>query len=156
MSQKDKEQRQADRAARAGEAATKPRPDAPVHNHVNPVFDTKPLPPMDGVLLLKLAELGNRVRMLIGGRMMTVELTDYEIDSDTYDGEAHSNRKLDQESLPIVRDVHGIVFYPHPTRPDYAFQAVRPGQDESVLINIANASIATRQAAREPVNEVSE
>lgn len=147
MTDKD---RQAKRDARAGEAASKPRPDAPAHDHVNPTFNTAPLPSMNGALLLKLAELGNRVRVLIGGRMMTVELTDYEVDSDTYDGEAHSNRKMDQESLPIVRDVHGIVFFPHPTRPDYAFQCVRPGQDESVLINIANASIAARQATREP------
>lgn len=115
------------------------------HNHPDPVFKTDPLPPMDAAILLKHKELGGDVRMLVGGRMMTVRLTDYEADSDTYDGSGESNRKLDQETLPIVRDVHGIVFFPHPTRPDYAFQCVRCGEDESVLINIANASIADRQ-----------
>lgn len=77
-------------------------------------------------------------RALIGGHMQTIFLTDYHIDNDTYDGEAHRNRKTGDEQTPVVTSVTGLRPYPYAERPDYSFQFVECGEDEQPLLDIAD------------------
>jgi hypothetical protein len=129
--------------------ATRPADQQPVetvHNHANPTFATKPLPPQPPELLAGQVLLGKPVRAMIGGHMSTIFLTDYEADSETYDGLLIRCRSMDtNDKTPDLKAVTGLRAYPYTARPDYAFQFILPGEDESVLINIANASIAMRQ-----------
>lgn len=86
----------------------------------------------------KLALLGLTVRASIGGHMATIILTDYDLSNETYDGLLIRNRSLNTtDTVPHFEAVHGLRAYPFKDRQDYAFQFVRPGDDESVLINIA-------------------
>lgn len=93
-------------------------------------------------VLEKLKKLGQCVRMQLAGHRVTVLLTDYDLSSDTYHGEAHRNYSMNtDEKTPVVESVHGIRFYPYDARPNYAFQCVPCGEDEQPLIDIARGNM---------------
>ena len=101
----------------------------------------------------ELSILGQPVRALVGGRMMTVILTDYDSSSSSYNGVAITvGKSLDVATNPgnvngiEFRPVRGLREYPYTERPSYAFQFVYPGDDESVLLSIGqtNADNATQ------------
>lgn len=120
------------------------------------------LPPQSGDQLAGQALLGRSVRALVAGRMQTILLTDFDLSSGSYWGVAiRTNPGEDEaESLtgvpnfPKFTAVSGLRCYPFNERPDYAWQFVFPGVDESVLINIAAANMPQAQPA--PVEEVTE
>lgn len=88
-----------------------------------------------------LSLLGSPARMLVGGRMLTVKLTDWEEADQTYYGSSETNRSLDNDvELPQVKSLTGLRPYPYAARPDYAFQFVAPGEDESVLLAIGQGN----------------
>jgi len=90
----------------------------------------------------KLQLLGQPVRACLEGHMVTVFITDYDPSSDSYNGESHRNYSMNTgENPPIVKSVPGLRPYPYTERPDYAFQFVRPGEDESVLLAIAQNNV---------------
>jgi hypothetical protein len=93
--------------------------------------------------LEKLASLGKPVRLLLGGRMMTGFLIDYDESSDSYNGIAFSvGKSIDvSDPQPIERTFRGARKYPYAERPNYAFQFVFPGEDEQPLLNIAQGNI---------------
>lgn len=96
------------------------------------------LPPQSAELKAAQALLGHPVRASIGGHMATIFLTDYDIESDTYYGLLVRCRSMEaKEPMPHFEAVTGLRPYPYEVRPDYAFQFVVPGVDESPLINIA-------------------
>lgn len=98
----------------------------------------QPLAPQPAGMRAGQSLLGKAVRALIGGRMQTILLTDYDQSSDSYWGEAvRCNPGEGDEKVPIHTAVSGLRPYPYADRPDYSFQFVEPGADESVLINIA-------------------
>ena len=97
----------------------------------------------------KIAAMATPKRMLVGGRMMTVFLTDYEPSSDSYYGEAHTNRSIDvgdADKAPLVRKVTGARPYPTLDRPDYSFQFVELGEDEQPLLDIAIGNLPSNRA----------
>lgn len=103
--------------------------------------EVKPLAPFTKEQLTALSILGLAVRACIGGHMATVFLTDYDESNGTYDGLLVRNRSMNtSDTVPHLEAVHGLRAYPYEARPDYAFQFVHPGNDESVLINIAQAN----------------
>jgi hypothetical protein len=90
----------------------------------------------------KLKLLGQPVRMQLEGHLTTVFLTDYDESSDSYYGESHRNFSMNMgEKLPVVNPVRGLRPYPYTFRPNYAFQFVLPGEDEQVLIDIAQGNV---------------
>jgi hypothetical protein len=100
--------------------------------------EVTPLPPQGEDLKAAQALLGLPVRACVGGHMATVFLTDYDIESVSYHGLLVRNRSMNTDNVvPHLEAVHGLRAYPYSARPDYAFQFVKPGDDESVLINIA-------------------
>lgn len=96
-----------------------------------------PLAPQTPEMLAPAKLLGQPVRALIDGRMQTIFLTEYEAGG-TYWGMAVRNNPAEgNEKMPKFTPVSGLRPYPYAERPDYRFQFVSPGEDESVLINIA-------------------
>lgn len=103
--------------------------------------EVKPLDPQPLELRNGQALLGQPVRASVGGHMATVFLTDYDESNGTYDGLLIRNRSMDtRDTVPHFEAVHGLRPYPYDERPDYAFQFVKPGTSEHVLINIARAN----------------
>lgn len=103
--------------------------------------EATPLPGQPEELLLAQSWLGHPVRASIGGHMATIFLTDFDIESQSYHGLLVRNRSMDvADKVPHFEAVHGLRPYPYAERPDYAFQFITPGQDESILINIAQAN----------------
>ena len=94
----------------------------------------------------KLALLGKPIRILLGGRMMTGFLTDHDESSDSYNGVAWSaGKSIDvSDPQPIQRTFRGARQYPYTARPDYAFQFVFPGDDESPLLALGQANADTQ------------
>ena len=81
--------------------------------------------------------LGRGVRACLG-RMQTVVLSNYDLVTDTYwGGVENANPAEGDEAFQDGQKVSGLRRYPYAARPDYAFQFVLPGEDESVLVNIA-------------------
>lgn len=103
------------------------------------------LPPQSDEQKAGQALCGKPVRMFIGGHMMTVRLTDFDLSSNSYHGIGERAFAMADEKLPVVEVVHGARAYPTSDRPDYAWQFVEPGADESVLINIAHNNLVSRQ-----------
>lgn len=104
-----------------------------------------PLPEQSAEQLAGQALCGKPVRMLVGAHMETVILTDFDIASNSYHGTAIRSFSMEAgEKVPIIEAVHGARPYPTTDRPNYSFQFVHPGDDESVLINIAQSNIANR------------
>jgi hypothetical protein len=104
-----------------------------------------PLPTQPKELLIAQKLLGQAVRASVGGHMATIWLTDYDIGSNSYAGLLVRNVSMNVgDTVPHFEAVHGLRPYPYDERPDYAFQFITPGTDESVLINIAQAN-AVRQ-----------
>lgn len=128
----------------------KPKPERePGVANVPPVVprptEVKPLDPQPFELRGAQSSLGQPVRACVGGHMATVFLTDYDESNGTYDGLLVRNRSMDtRDPVPHFEAVHGLRPFPYTARPDYSFQFVGPGADESVLINIAQAN-AVRQ-----------
>lgn len=88
---------------------------------------------------------GRAVRMMVGAHMETVFLTDFDLSSNSYHGLAVRSFSMNTgENPPIFEAVHGARQYPTTERPAYAFQFVFPGEDESVLINIAHDNLVQR------------
>jgi hypothetical protein len=98
--------------------------------------------------------LGQLVRGMVGGRMMTILLTDYDVSSDSYDGVAITLKQLDSNSSTLTEQIgqllHGDVLirpargyrqFPYTTRPDYVKQFVLVGEDEQPLIDLAQADV---------------
>lgn len=148
MTDKD---RQAKRDARAVEAG-KPREMPPTHNHANVQRQTPAeaaaadQPPDTEVIKAARALLGQPVRALVGGHMETIILSDYDESSDSFYGLTIRCISIDTHDIvPDLKAMGGLRAYPYTERPDYAFQFVKPGQDESVLRNLAR-----HNAAREP------
>lgn len=111
------------------------RPDVPRPTEVNP------LPPQSDELRKGQSLLGSHVRASIGGHMLTIELTDYDVSNNTYFGLAVRCRSIDSsEQVPVFHAVKGLRPYPYDLSPKADFQFVLPGEDESVLINIAQAN----------------
>ncbi len=89
---------------------------------------------------------GKAVRMLVGAHMETVFLTDYDASSNSYHGIAIRNFSMNTgENPPVFEAVHGARPYPTTDRPNYAWQFIAAGDDESVLINIAHDNLAERE-----------
>lgn len=113
-------------------------PDLP--DQIERPHEITPLPPQPATLRAGIALIGQGpVRVLIGGHMQTVFLTDYDESSNTYDGLAircHSGESSDK--LPVLTPVHGLRPYDGASNKD--FQFVIPGVDESPLINLAQAN----------------
>jgi len=129
--------------------AKQPQPSQPAMPGV-PATVPRPTPeqtgqtaPFTGEQKSPLALLGKAVRASIGGHMATIILTDYDLSDATYDGLLIRNRSMNStDVVPHFEAVHGLRPYPYAARPNYAFQFVLPGEDESVLINIAQANAA--------------
>jgi len=103
------------------------------------------LPPQSDEQKAGQALCGEAVRMLIGGHMTTVFLTDFDLSSNSYHGVAIRSFAMADEKVPVIEAVHGARPYPTTDRPNYAFQFVAPGDDESLLINIAHKNLVDRQ-----------
>lgn len=108
------------------------------------------LPPQPAHLLSGIQRIGDHphVRCVVGGRVMTVELTDYDETNDTLSGVAKTVVHLDSGEPDVVTHaIRGLRPYPQPLRGDRAvdFQYVLCGQDESPLLNIANANAHAAQ-----------
>lgn len=123
----------------------KPAEPDPVHNlpQGGPPAGSIPtqestLPPQSADLQGAHGILGRPVRAVVGGRVMTVFLVDYDVGSGTYNGIAGTVVALDVDQVGVQwRPVYGLRAYPYVERPAYSFQFVWPGQDESPIINIA-------------------
>lgn len=99
----------------------------------------------------KLKLLGTFVRMQIGGHAVTVLITDYNLSNDSYHGELHRNISMNTgEKTPVVQSVHGIKMYPFEPQPKYAFQAVRCGEDEQPLLDIAQFNADNSRGTPDP------
>lgn len=122
--------------AKQKESTLQPRrPDVPRPSEV------KPLPRQSNELLKGQARLGERVRASIGGHMVTIFLTDFDVSNGTYFGLAVRCRSMDSsEQVPVFHAVKGLRPYPYEASPNADFQFVLPGENESVLINIAQAN----------------
>jgi hypothetical protein len=101
-------------------------------------------------------------RMLVGGRMMTVFLTDLDTSSDSFNGFAVTvGKSLDTDQAKQAGFINGIEFrpvrgarpYPYSERPNYAFQFVEMGEDESPLLAIGQANVGTAPTQAETVEE---
>lgn len=128
----------------------------------------------------KLGILGRPVRVLIGSRMTTVSLIDYDASDDSYNGAAFVDgtirvaviggtegvsAKIGGQQfganewllVPTVR-VQGLRPYPVkiPGRENEAFQFVYPGEDEQPLIDIANQDVHSTTPEPGTVTEVVE
>jgi hypothetical protein len=106
--------------------------------------------------------LGKAVRMLVGGRMMSVWLSDWDSSSSSYNGFAVTvGKSLDTDQSKQAGFINGIEFrpvrgarpYPYSERPNYAFQFVEVGDDESPLLAIGQANVGTAPAPAETVEE---
>lgn len=94
-----------------------------------------------------LAMLGKPVRASIGGHMLTIFLTDFDVSNGTYWGLGVRNRTMDSsERAPIFSPVKGLRPYPYKQMPEYAFQFVQPGDlaGEQALLEIARANSKKR------------
>jgi len=97
--------------------------------------------------------LGQTVRANIGGHMTTILLTDYDDSDDSYFGLAIRCRSMNSnEKPPVFEAVPGLRQYPTADRPDYSFQFVVAGEDESPLLAIAqkNADATLEQVGGRP------
>lgn len=90
------------------------------------------------------------VRAFIAGRMQTVFLTDFDPNDETFHGFAARSFDAQGQQLPILTPVHGLRPYPYNERPDYSFQFVICGEDESVLLDIANRNSRLPQDFNSP------
>lgn len=99
------------------------------------------LPPDSEAMKAGHALLGRGVRVNIA-RMQTVILSNYDLVTDTYWGKIiNANRGEGPAPFQDGEYVPGLRRYPYAARPDYAFQFVLPGEDESVLVNIAHGNL---------------
>jgi hypothetical protein len=86
-------------------------------------------------------------RMLVGGRMMSVWLSDFDASSGSYNGFAVTvGKSLDVAKNPgnlngiEFRPVRGARPYPYTERPSYSFQFVEMGEDEAPLLAIGQGN----------------
>lgn len=92
--------------------------------------------------------LGRGVR-INQARMLTVILSNYDLATDTYWGKViNANPAEGSSPFKDGDNVPGLRKYPYTVRPDYAFQFVMCGEDESVLVNIAHANLVAKEGAR--------
>lgn len=130
----------------ASEAATRPGPPAPatqenVGQEVESGIAAGQMPPDSEEMKAGHALLGRGVRVNIA-RMQTVILSNYDEVTDTYWGKiVNANRAEGPTPFQDGEYVPGLRRYPYAAEPNYSFQFVLPGEDESVLINIAHNNI---------------
>jgi hypothetical protein len=107
------------------------------------------LPPDTEAMKVAHSLLGRGVRVCLA-RMQTVFLSNYDFVSDTYSGKI-INASSAEGPTPFQdgENVTGLRRYPCTERPDYKFQFIECGADESVLINIAHKNSAARQGSPE-------
>ncbi len=110
------------------------------------------LPPDSEEMRKGHALLGRGARVNIA-RMLTVVLSNYDLTTNTYWGKVINANKAEADAPFKDGDyVPGLKRYPWTANPKDAFQFVLCGEDESVLVNIANQNIRDRQ----PTEVVSE
>jgi hypothetical protein len=92
-------------------------------------------PPDPPELLAARGLMGTPKVAVIGGHTGIVFLTDYDIASNSYDGEFHRNRSMNTgDTLPAVTSVHGLRPYSPDSRSELVF--VECGTDTSVIRNL--------------------
>jgi len=94
------------------------------------------------------SKLGQVVRAFADGRMQTVLLTEYDPTSNSYWGVAIRVNPAEDPAneFPKFTPVSGLRAYPYEERLNYAWQFVKPGEDESVLINIAEQNMPSERS----------
>jgi hypothetical protein len=83
--------------------------------------------------------------------MLTVILSNWDEVNNTYWGKVvNANPAEGPTPFKDGDYISGLRQYPYTARPNYAFQFVLCGEDESVLVNIAHANIVARQGGSAP------